>query len=125
MAANRALSGLVLAALLLSGCATERQSTFAELGPEANTKGFGDLYPPDEKEGVFTFGIGDSVGLLVQNNPDLSGTFPIRMDGKITLQVITDAVQHDGNTYANGQQFQVSEAQAKELLKTGKVIKAS
>jgi polysaccharide export outer membrane protein len=90
MAANRALSCLLLAALLLSGCATERQSTFAELGQEANTKGFGDLYPPDETGGVFTFGIGDSVGILVQNNPDLSGTFPIRMDGKITLQVIGD-----------------------------------
>lgn len=38
--------------------------------------------------------------------------------------MIGDAVQHDGNTYANGQQFTVTEAKAKELLKTGKVIKA-
>jgi hypothetical protein len=44
---------------------------------------------------------------------------------KITLQVITDALQHGGNTYANGQQFEVTEAQAKELLKTGQVVKAS
>lgn len=44
---------------------------------------------------------------------------------KVKLEVIVDAVQHDGNTYANGQQFTVSESKAKELLKTGGVIKAS
>jgi hypothetical protein len=44
---------------------------------------------------------------------------------KATVQVITDAVQHGGDTYANGQQFAVSAAQAKELLKTGKVSKVS
>jgi hypothetical protein len=38
-------------------------------------------------------------------------------------QVITDAVQHDGATYANGQQFTVTEAKAKELLATDTVIK--
>ena len=31
---------------------------------------------------------------------------------KVTPQVVTDAVQHGGNTYANGQQFEVSESQA-------------
>jgi hypothetical protein len=34
---------------------------------------------------------------------------------KITLQVIGDAVQHDGVTYPNGQQFDVTEKEAKEL----------
>ena len=90
MAVNRALSGWIASLLLLAGCSTPRPSTFAELGPEANTKGFGDLYPPDEAEGAFTFGVGDSVGIMVKNNPDLSGTFVIRMDGKITLQEIGD-----------------------------------
>jgi hypothetical protein len=33
--------------------------------------------------------------------------------------------QHGGDTYANGQQFSVSAAQAKELLKTGKVSKVA
>jgi hypothetical protein len=43
---------------------------------------------------------------------------------KVKLQVITDAVQLlDGSSYYNGQQFEVTEAKAKELLKTGKVIK--
>jgi len=44
---------------------------------------------------------------------------------KVTLQVIVDAVQlPDGSAYYNGQQFSVSQAQAKKLLKTDKVIKA-
>jgi hypothetical protein len=44
---------------------------------------------------------------------------------KVTLQVITDAVQHGGNTYGNGQRFTVTEAEAKALLNGGTVIKAS
>jgi hypothetical protein len=42
---------------------------------------------------------------------------------KVTLQVITDAVQLDGHTYPNGQQFSVTEAKAKKLLAAGTVIK--
>jgi polysaccharide biosynthesis/export protein len=90
MKANRALSGWIATLVLLAGCSTPEPSTFSELGAEANTKGFGELYPPDETEGAFTFGIGDSVGLNVQNNTELTGTFTIRMDGKITLPVIGD-----------------------------------
>ena len=92
MPTDRSLSGLiVLLLLLLSGCAQDRTSTFAELGPEANTKGFGEQYPPgDEADGDFIFGVGDTVGILVQNNPDLSGTFIIRIDGKITMNVLGD-----------------------------------
>ena len=44
---------------------------------------------------------------------------------KVKLQVVTDAVQHGGETYPNGAQFTVSEAKAKELLKAGTVIKAA
>jgi hypothetical protein len=43
---------------------------------------------------------------------------------KVKLQVIVDAVQHDGDTFANGQQFEVSAAKAKELLAAGTVIRA-
>jgi polysaccharide export outer membrane protein len=93
MTANRSLLGWVAALLLLPACITNTPpSTFQELGPEANTKGFGELYPPDETEGAFTFGIGDTVGILVQNNPDLSGPQTIRMDGKITLPVVGDVM---------------------------------
>src|SRR5262249_42375712 len=60
------------------------------LGQSGNTKGFGEQYPPDDREDNFTFGVGDSVGVMVQNNPDLSGTFVIRIDGKITMNVIGD-----------------------------------
>jgi polysaccharide export outer membrane protein len=89
MATIRFLAGAIV--LSLAGCA-DRPSTFAELGPEANTKGFGDLYPPATAEGEFTFGVGDSVGIMVQNNPDLTGTFTVRMDGRITLNVIGEVV---------------------------------
>jgi polysaccharide export outer membrane protein len=90
MATVRSVAGWIAALLLLAGCSTERTSTYAELGPEANTKGFGDMYPPETAEGDFTFGVGDSVAIQVQNNPDLTGTHVIRMDGKITLPVIGD-----------------------------------
>jgi polysaccharide export outer membrane protein len=84
-------ASIVLLLLLLAGCASDRPSTFAELGPEANTKGFGEQYPPgDDAEGDFVFGVGDTVGILVQNNPDLSGPFVIRIDGKITMNVLGD-----------------------------------
>jgi hypothetical protein len=43
---------------------------------------------------------------------------------KVKLQVIVDAVQHGGNTYGNGEQLKVTEAQAKALLKSGGVVKA-
>jgi polysaccharide export outer membrane protein len=89
--AIRSLAGCLAALLFLSACA-DRPSTFTELGPDANTKGFGEMYPPDSTEGEFTFGVGDSVGILVTNNPDLSGTFIIRMDGKITLNVVGDVL---------------------------------
>src|SRR5262249_28663964 len=75
--------------------------TFTELGPAANTKGFGEQFPPDETEGVFTFGIGDTIGILVQNNPDFTGQFPVRLDGRITMNVIGD-VQVAGLTPDQG-----------------------
>jgi polysaccharide biosynthesis/export protein len=84
------MASCIVALLFLWGCASERTSTYAELGQEANTKGFGQMYPPDTAEGEFTFGVGDSVAILVQNNTDLSGTFVIRMDGKVTLNVVGD-----------------------------------
>jgi hypothetical protein len=42
----------------------------------------------------------------------------------VMLQVIADAVQHDGETYPNGAQFEAPEAQAKELLASGGVVEA-
>src|SRR5262249_7307675 len=82
-------ASLLVTLMLLSGCASE-PSTFQQLGQSANTKGFGEKYPPDESEDAFTFGVGDTVGVLVQNTPDLSGSFVIRIDGKITMNVIGD-----------------------------------
>src|SRR5262245_42751026 len=57
MATVRSVAGLIAALLLLTGCySTEKASTFAELGPDANTKGFGEQFPPETSEGDFTFG---------------------------------------------------------------------
>jgi hypothetical protein len=44
---------------------------------------------------------------------------------KVRLKVITDAVQAGGKTYPNGMEFSVSEAKAKQLLKSGGVVKAA
>ena len=54
--ARRRASILALALLALTGCSySGPTSTFEELGSEANTKDFGDLYPPDNREpGEFT-----------------------------------------------------------------------
>jgi hypothetical protein len=43
---------------------------------------------------------------------------------KVTVKVITDGIQVDGRWYHNGMVFQVSEAKAKALLKSGTVEKA-
>lgn len=92
MTSVRSVVCAIAAVLCLSGCASERQSTFAELGPEANTKGFGQMYPPETSEGEFTFGVGDSVVIAVTGNTDLSGTHVIRMDGKITIPVVGEVL---------------------------------
>jgi len=40
---------------------------------------------------------------------------------KVTLKVVSDGVQVDGNWRFNGEVFQTTEAKAKRLLKTGVV----
>jgi hypothetical protein len=89
---SRILVGCALAvATMLSGCASNGEiSTYEELGPEANTKGFGDLYPADRIDNDFTFGLGDVVLVQTENEPLLTGPFTVRIDGKITLPTIGD-----------------------------------
>jgi hypothetical protein len=43
---------------------------------------------------------------------------------KVTLRVVSDGVEVDGRWYHNGQVFSVTEKKAKELIKTGQVVKA-
>jgi hypothetical protein len=79
-------------AVAAGGCSySGPNSTFEELGSEANTKGFGDLYPPDNREpGEFTFGVGDQVVVSVSTVPDYDGPYTVRLDGKIFVNDIGD-----------------------------------
>jgi polysaccharide export outer membrane protein len=82
----------IAAAFAAGGCSySGPTSTFEELGTEANTKGFGDLYPPDNREtGEFTFGIGDQILVSVPGSPEFDGPYVVRQDGKIFVQIVGD-----------------------------------
>jgi polysaccharide export outer membrane protein len=74
----------VLLAGLLAGCANEP------------------LYPPapakaDASDWYYLLGPGDSVNVFVWGNPEISGSFPIRPDGKMTMNLAED-VQASGKT---------------------------
>jgi len=43
---------------------------------------------------------------------------------KVTLRVVADGIEVGGRWHHNGMVFQVTERKAKELLKTGAVVKA-
>jgi hypothetical protein len=43
---------------------------------------------------------------------------------KVTVKVITDGIEVGGKWWHNGEEFTVTEKKAKELLKTGSVVKA-
>jgi len=69
-------SVLALAALLLGGCATAH--------PPAPAKAE-KLY-----DWNYLIGPGDSVSVFVWRNPEVSGSFPVRPDGKMTMNLIED-----------------------------------
>src|SRR5512143_2955888 len=59
-------------------------------------------YPPaPERTGQYDWnylvGPGDSVQVFVWRNPDVSGTFPVRPDGKMTMNLVED-IQASGKT---------------------------
>lgn len=91
---RRVLATALVVCAALAGCSTSGPpSTFNELGSDAVTDGFGDLYPPDNREpGEFTFGVGDSVIVDVSNSPEFSqpGGYTIRQDGKIYVNILGD-----------------------------------
>ena len=93
---GRTASRSALAALLgvlLAGCAVNREpSTFEELGQDANTLGFGRLYPQDPNETDLQLGVGDTLLVTVEDAENLTGPRVIRQDGKITLPVIGDVM---------------------------------
>ncbi|MBU1225237.1 MAG: polysaccharide export protein [Gammaproteobacteria bacterium] len=76
--------GVVLAVAALAGCSSTP------------------TYPPaPERTGQFDWnyliGPGDSVQVFVWRNPEVSGSFPIRPDGKMTMNLIED-MQASGKT---------------------------
>jgi len=53
------------------------------------------IYPPapakaEASEWMYLLGPGDSVNVFVWGNPEVSGSFPIRPDGKITMNLAED-----------------------------------
>jgi len=68
---------LTMAALLLGGCATSAH-------PPAPAKA-DKLY-----DWNYLIGPGDSVSVFVWRNPEVSGSFPVRPDGKMTMNLIED-----------------------------------
>ena len=77
-------AGVVLAVAAMAGCSSTPS------------------YPPaPERTGQFDWnyliGPGDSVQVFVWRNPEVSGSFPIRPDGKMTMNLIED-MQASGKT---------------------------
>ncbi len=54
------------------------------------------IYPPapakstDTSDWMYLLGPGDSVNVFVWGNPEVSGSFPIRPDGKMTMNLVED-----------------------------------
>ncbi len=68
---------MLLAVLIgLSGCATNYPMAPAKIGKQADWN--------------YLIGPGDSVSVFVWRNPDISGTFPVRPDGKMTMHLVED-----------------------------------
>jgi len=74
---KRYLLPLVLASLL-SACANE------SIYPPAPAKAAG------VTDWMYLLGPGDSVNVFVWGNPEVSGSFPIRPDGKMTMNLVED-----------------------------------
>jgi polysaccharide export outer membrane protein len=84
--------GLVLSTVLLCGCNINGPtSTYPELGEDANTRGFGRLYPQDPNN-EFTFGVGDSLIVSTPETPEFAGEHVIRSDGKITIPYVGEVM---------------------------------
>ena len=81
---KRYLLPLVLVGML-SACANE------PIYPPAPAKASG------ASEWIYLLGPGDSINVFVWGNPEVSGTFPIRPDGMVTMHLVED-LQAAGKT---------------------------
>lgn len=71
------------AALALNGCASRRPAAAPAM----------DSAPPAD----YVIGAGDNVNITVWRNPEVSGSFPVRPDGKLTTPLVED-LQASGRT---------------------------
>ena len=72
--------GLVLMLTLLVGCAGTK-SGVPPICPE-----------PDASSRDYVIGAGDTLEIFVWREPDLSGTIPVRPDGKISISLVEDMI---------------------------------
>lgn len=73
-------SGLFVVWLLLTGCAGTGTGT-SPICPE-----------PDASSQNYVIGAGDTLEIFVWREPELSGTIPVRPDGKISISLVEDMV---------------------------------
>ncbi|MCW8107245.1 polysaccharide export protein [Alteromonas ponticola] len=76
---------------LLAGCSTLNSSSTL---PEASTHA---SLTTDVSEYQYLIGPGDTLNIFVWRNPDISGTFTVRPDGKVTTSLVED-IQVAGKT---------------------------
>ncbi len=72
------VGGCAALALLLGGCAT---SDLPPAPPQAASADYN-----------YVIGAGDSVNIVVWRNPELSGSYPVRPDGKISAPLVEELV---------------------------------
>jgi len=79
-----ARASFVLAVAAMAGCSTPTYPPAPILAPPPVH-----VIPP-QSDWLYLLGPGDSVNVFVWRNPEVSGSFPIRPDGKMTMNLIED-----------------------------------
>jgi len=87
-----ARAGVVLAVTAMAGCASTPTYPPAPIQAPPPVD-----VPPRISGWNYLLGPGDSVQVFVWRNPEVSGSFPIRPDGKMTMNLIED-MQASGKT---------------------------
>jgi len=72
------LAGAVVLSLLLSACSHTPLYSPAPAKPEKGS------------DWNYLVGPGDTINVFVWRNPDVSGSFPVRPDGKVTMNLVED-----------------------------------
>lgn len=76
----RSLIILLIAAVLTTGCATNRAQEFQQLAESAGS----------QTDGEYKIGVDDRLQISVWRNPDLSVNVPVRPDGMISIPLVGD-----------------------------------